>query len=51
MFESAEVMRALFGTASRTLNEVFDGLADFIDVHFTPDALLDLIGGTKNHLS
>jgi hypothetical protein len=35
---------ALFRTAPRRLDEVFEGLADFIDVHFTPDALLNLIG-------
>ena len=42
LFESAPVMRALFGAELRTLDSVFDGLADFIDHHFEPGALLRL---------
>jgi len=44
MFESAAVMRALFGSAPRPLDAVFDGLADFIDGRFAPGALAGLIG-------
>ncbi|MBC8058281.1 MAG: cobyric acid synthase, partial [Rhizobiales bacterium] len=39
LFESPTVMRALFGREPRTLDSVFDGLADFIDRHFEPGAL------------
>ena len=44
LFESPAVMRALFGAAPRTLDSVFDGLADFIDRHFEPGALMRLLG-------
>ena len=39
LFESPAVLRALLGHAPRTLDSVFDGLADFIDLHFEPGAL------------
>ncbi len=39
LFESPEVLRALFGASSFTLDTVFDGLADFIDTHFAPGVL------------
>ncbi len=42
LFESATVMRALFGASVQTMEAVFDGLADFIDTHFEPGALLRL---------
>jgi adenosylcobyric acid synthase len=44
VFESPAVMRALFGDAPRTLDSVFDGLADFVDRHFLPGALQRLAG-------
>jgi adenosylcobyric acid synthase len=43
LFEDPGVLRALFGAAAPTLDSVFDGLADFIDAHFRPDVLRDLI--------
>ena len=43
LFESAEAMRALFGAGVRTLDNVFDGLADFIDRHVEPGVLTQLI--------
>jgi len=44
LFEQPAVMRALFGQHRlRSLQDVFDGLADFIDTHFAPGALLKLI--------
>ena len=43
LFESPDAMRALFGIGVRTLDNVFDGLADFIDEHFEPGALHRLI--------
>ena len=42
LFESANVMRALFGVEARPLEAVFDGLADFIDAHFEPGSLMRL---------
>jgi adenosylcobyric acid synthase len=44
LFEAPSVMRALFGVAPRTLDGVFDGLADFIDSRFSPGALEGLAG-------
>jgi adenosylcobyric acid synthase len=43
MFESADVIQALFGVRPRSLNEVFDGLADFIDRHFAAGFLRGLV--------
>lgn len=42
LFESAAVMRSLFGAAVQPLDAVFDGLADFIDTHFEAGALMRL---------
>lgn len=43
LFESAAVLRALFGAQVRPLDSVFDGLADFIDGHFNPGSLMGLL--------
>ena len=43
MFEDAAVLQALFGAAVPTLDSVFDGLADYIDMHFSEGVILDLI--------
>lgn len=43
LFEDPAVLHALFGAAAPTLDSVFDGLADFIDMHFEPGVLGDLI--------
>jgi adenosylcobyric acid synthase len=43
LFESDAVMRALFGATVRTLDGVFDGLADFIGQHFERRDLLALL--------
>lgn len=43
LFEDPDVLRALCGAAVPTLDKVFDGLADFIDAHFAPDVIPDLI--------
>ncbi|RZS58061.1 cobyric acid synthase [Sphaerotilus mobilis] len=43
LFESPDVLRALFGAEVRTLDAVFDGLADFIDTHLGPAALLSVL--------
>jgi adenosylcobyric acid synthase len=42
LFESAETLTRLFGAPRRTLDDVFDGLADFIDRRFAPGVLMDL---------
>jgi adenosylcobyric acid synthase len=39
LFESPAVMHELFGAEPRSLDDVFDGLAQFIDRHFEPGAL------------
>lgn len=46
LFESAAVLQALFGAEVKPLDAVFDGLADFIDTHFEPDSLMNLLRPT-----
>jgi adenosylcobyric acid synthase len=43
MLENATVLHALFGARAQTLDTVFDGLADFVDQHFAPSVLQNLI--------
>ncbi|WIT12448.1 cobyric acid synthase [Paucibacter sediminis] len=43
LFEQPALLRALFGTEVQTLDAVFEGLADFIDRHFQPDYLMQLL--------
>lgn len=43
LFESPRVLQALFGSQASTLDEVFDGLADFLQRHFEPKVLEALI--------
>jgi adenosylcobyric acid synthase len=43
LFEDGAVLRALFGAEARSLDVVFDGLADFIDTNFEPGALMHLL--------
>ena len=43
LFESPEVLQALFGAAVPTLESVFEGLADFIEQHFQAGALAQLL--------
>jgi adenosylcobyric acid synthase len=45
LFESADVVRRLFGAQHRPLDEVFEGLADYIDRRFSPGVLLALARG------
>jgi adenosylcobyric acid synthase len=45
LFESPAVMRSLFGADARSLDRVFDGLADFVDRHFVPGSLPSLLNG------
>jgi adenosylcobyric acid synthase len=48
LFESAPVMRSLFGANVSPLDAVFDGLADFIDHHFEAGALTRLADPTSS---
>ncbi|GHD01193.1 cobyric acid synthase [Pseudorhodoferax aquiterrae] len=43
LFEDPGVLRALFGAAGKTLDQVFDGLADFLDGHVDPTVLGELM--------
>ncbi|MGM9485604.1 cobyric acid synthase [Roseateles sp. NT4] len=43
LFEQPAVLKALFGQSGRSLDAVFDGLADFIDLHFQAGRLAGLI--------
>jgi adenosylcobyric acid synthase len=43
LFEDPAVLRALFGARAPTLDSVFDGLADFIALHFEDGVLASLI--------
>lgn len=43
LFEQPAVLQALFGQSGRPLEAVFDGLADFIDLHFQPGKIAGLI--------
>jgi len=42
LFESPAVMHALFGQSTPTLEDTFEGLADFIDGHFAAGVLMGL---------
>ena len=44
LFESPAVLKALFGQQAPTLDSVFDGLADYIEGHFSPAVLDGLVG-------
>lgn len=46
LFEQPALLQALFGQSGPSLDQVFDGLADFIDVHFQPGSLMGLLGKT-----
>ncbi len=43
LFEQPAVLQALFGQSGRSLEAVFDGLADYVDLHFQPGWLASLI--------
>jgi adenosylcobyric acid synthase len=43
LFEQTEVLRALFGVAAPSLDSVFDGLADYLDLHVAPGVLMGLL--------
>jgi adenosylcobyric acid synthase len=43
LFEDRQVIKALFGAEARTLEDVMEGLADFIGEHFARDALMSYL--------
>ena len=43
LLEDPAVLHALFGASAPTLDAVFDGLADYIEQHFTPGTLAALL--------
>ena len=43
LFEHPAFIQALFGQGLKSLDGVFDGLADFIDQHFEPGVLAGLL--------
>jgi adenosylcobyric acid synthase len=43
LFEDPAAMQALFAQAGPSLNQVMDGLADFVDTHMQPGALMRLL--------
>jgi adenosylcobyric acid synthase len=43
IFEDPTVLRALFGAQTPTLETVFEGLADYIERHFEPEFLAQLM--------
>lgn len=43
LFEQPAVLQALFGQTGRSLDSVFDGLADIIDTHFLPGKIAGLL--------
>jgi adenosylcobyric acid synthase len=44
LFEDAAVLQALFGASTCTLESVFDEMAQFIEAHFLPGTVQQLIG-------
>lgn len=51
LFESPEVLKALFGAHTRTLDAVFDALADTLEAHMAPGVLDRLIDPRPTGLS
>jgi adenosylcobyric acid synthase len=48
MFENTQVMIALFGHETPTLDDTLDGLADFVDAHFGASALSSLLSPAES---
>ncbi len=44
LFEDHRALHALLGQDAPSLNQVFDGLADYVDAHFSPATLSALLG-------
>jgi adenosylcobyric acid synthase len=45
LFEDERVLQALFGTTVPTLEQVFDGLADYVEQHAAPGGWQRLLLG------
>jgi adenosylcobyric acid synthase len=45
LFEDPRVIKALFGAEARTLDDVMEGLADFVDRCFEPGRLMSYVEG------
>jgi adenosylcobyric acid synthase len=45
LFEDPRIIHALFGAAAPTLDQVFDGLADYVTQHFEAGVLQNLPSG------
>ncbi len=43
LLENPQVLQALFGVATPTLDAVFEGLADYVEQHFAPGVLQNLL--------
>ena len=43
LFEQPALLKALFGVEGGGLEPVFEGLADYVDRHFAPGALMQLL--------
>ena len=43
LLEDPRIIKALFGAETRTLDDVMDGLADFIDGRFAPETLMSYV--------
>ena len=43
LFEDANALKALFGNDAPTLEGSFEGLADYVEKHFTPGFLKRLV--------
>jgi len=48
LFENPLVMRALFGQQTPTLDDTFDGLADFVEAHIGSRTLMSLVGSGRS---
>ena len=51
LLENPRVIKALFGAEARTLDDVMEGLADFIDGRFVRDTLMSYLDGRPNGAS
>jgi adenosylcobyric acid synthase len=51
LLENPRVIKALFGAEARTLDDVMEGLADFIDGRFVRDTLMSYADGRPNGAS
>jgi adenosylcobyric acid synthase len=48
LLENRRVIKALFGAEARTLDDMMDGLADFIDGRFVRETLMSYVHGPRS---